>query len=297
MKNNVLTKFICVLAAACLSVSCGDKDAVTTGKTPVVKVYDTYLYYEDLGDLIPHGMNKADSAATVRSYVEVWAKQQLMIKKAEINLTGEMSDIQKKVEEYRDNLLIYRYKDEFIARNIDTVVTVAQAKSYYDGHLEDFRLPNTVVKAFTLKVQDNAKDQWDARKLLNYQNAADSAALLAFCKERAVSYDNFSNRWVSLAEACADLPEIVADKNDALKTRGILTFKETDGVYMLKILDCIPTGGQMPFDMARTRISRIVVNARKTKLITDLESSIYSKALSEGSLEYFDLSNPSNIKK
>ena len=25
------------------------------GKTPLAKVYDSYLYYEDLGDLVPKG--------------------------------------------------------------------------------------------------------------------------------------------------------------------------------------------------------------------------------------------------
>jgi hypothetical protein len=41
----------------------------------------------------------------------------------------------------------------------------------------------------------------------------------------------------------------------------------------------------MPFDNAREMIDKIIINTRKNQLINDLETNIYNKAKTDGSLE------------
>lgn len=274
------------LLAVFLLVSCQQKDE-NAGKTPLIKVYDTYLYYEDLGELVPPGSSPEDSAYKVKSYIEIWARQQLMIKKAEINLSSEQKDVQKQLDEYRNNLLIYRYKDEFIAANLDTVVTLEQTKEYYDTHPDDFVLNNTIVKAISVQIGQTQDDYIKTvKKLLDYRNEEDSIALYDFCKQKFIKIDNFEYKWVTIPEVVKNLPEMVSEKADFIKTNGILNIKNDEFVYMLKIKSNIQAGGTMPFEMAKNQISRILINKRKTKLIIDLEQNIYDNAIESGNLEY-----------
>lgn len=295
MKNFVI-KNICTFAMPALIssalFSCSQPENFQ-GKTPLAKVYDSYLYYEDLGDLVPKGSSAQDSAAKVKSYIDVWAKQQLMIKKAEINLSPEQKDVQKQLDEYRNNLLIYKYNDAYIAQNLDTSVTKAQTKEYYDTHQDDMILNSAVVKAIFVQIPDNQDIIKTTKKLLEYRNDEDSLALTDFCKTKAVKTENFNFKWVTLTQACKFMPEMISEKNDILKTHGIITAKGDDFVYLLKIKDFIPAGGITPYDLEEKTISRILINKRKTKLITDLETNIFTDAVSRGNLEFF---NPQTTK-
>ena len=279
--------FFSAVAASSLLMSCSATDN-KNNKTPLVRVYDSYLYYEDLGDLVPKGASKADSAKIVSSYINVWARQQLMIKKAELYLSPEQKDVEKRLEEYRNNLLTYKYKDEFIAQNLDTVVTEEQALEYYNSHPDDFKLNNTIVQAIFVQVSLNNDDYVRTiRKLLDFHNESDSLELLEFCKLKATRFDNFESRWITLAEAARNLPEQISEKNDMVKSHGVIKLSDSEFVYLLKIRNSIPTGGVMPFEMAKYTISRTLTNKRTTKLITELEQNIYDNAVNSGNLEYF----------
>ncbi|MBQ2099329.1 MAG: hypothetical protein II480_14205, partial [Bacteroidales bacterium] len=108
MTNCKIRQILAALLLAIMTTACGNED-IHNGKTPIARVFDSYLYYEDLGDLVPKGASPEDSTSLVLQYTNVWVKQQLMIKKAELNLTPEQMDVQKQLDEYRGNLLIYKY--------------------------------------------------------------------------------------------------------------------------------------------------------------------------------------------
>lgn len=284
-----MTKYISIIIGAvlmALSTSCGDAD-IHNGKTPICKVYDKYLYYEDLGELVPKGTDAIDSAFKVKQYVHVWARQQLMIKKAELYLTDEQKDVEQQIEDYRNNLLIYRYKDDFINQNLDTVVTPAQVSEYYLAHPDDFILNTPALKVIFVQMLEASDAVPEARKLLNFHSEKDSLALTELCKSSALKFDIFDDQWVSLTQACKDFPEAVTDKNEALRNNGIIYINDGEYVYMLKIRNHIPAGSVMPLEMAESSISRILINKRKSKLINELEQNILDNALSSKNLEYF----------
>ncbi len=287
MRNKM--RRILTMAAAVMAVmmqACTSAD-IHNGKTPVAKVYDTYLYYEDLGDLVPKGTDPIDSALKVKQYVHVWARQQLMIKVAELYLDPAEKDVERQLEEYRNNLLIYRYKDQYINKNLDTAVTAAQSQEYYDSHPDDFKLNSPAVKAIYVQLPAISDYDGEIRKLLDFRSEKDSLMLLELCRQHAAKFDNFDNRWVSLQEAARNMPDPLSEKNDVLRTNGTVLTNNGEYIYMLKVRDHIAAGGQMPFDMAGNNIYQIIINKRKTKLINDFEQHILDDALSSKNLEYF----------
>ena len=229
MTTHTIHLIAAALLLAITAVSCGDED-IHGGKTPIARVYDSYLYYEDLGDLVPKGMSPDDSAHLVKQYSQVWAKQQLMIKKAELNLTPEQMDVQKQLDEYRNNLLTYKYKDAFVKANLDTVVTQEQIVEYYHSHPEDFILNTPAVRCIFMQVLDAPEDVYNAQRLLNFHSEKDSLALLEFSRDKATKFENFNNRWETLAQASRQMPTAVSEKDIALKVHGIIRVSE--GTYI-----------------------------------------------------------------
>lgn len=287
MNNNMrrIMMMAAVMAAMILQ-ACSNAD-VHNGKTPVAKVYDTYLYYEDLGELVPKGTDPIDSALKVKQYIHVWARQQLMIKVAELYLDPAEKDVERQLQEYRNNLLIYRYKDQYINKNLDTAVTDAQKKDYYEGHPDDFRLNSPAIKAIYVQLPAVSDNDTEIRKLLDFRSEKDSLLLIDLCRQHAVKFDNFDNRWVTLQEAGRNMPDPISEKNDVIKINGTIVVNNGEYIYMLKIRDHIQAGGEMPLNMAENSIYQIIINKRKTKLINDFEQLILDDALSNKNLEFF----------
>ncbi|MBR4326003.1 MAG: peptidyl-prolyl cis-trans isomerase [Bacteroidales bacterium] len=279
----------CMIAALILSltvIACGDDD-IHGGKTPIARVFDTYLYYEDLGDLVPKGASRTDSANLVQQYVHVWAKQQLMIKKAELNLSAEQMNVQKQLEEYRSNLLIYKFKDAFVKENLDTVVTQEQISEYYAQNPDNFILNTPAVRCIFVQILDTPEDVYNVQRLLNFYSEKDSLALLELCQEKAAKFEDLGNHWETLVQASKLMPTAISEKDYALKAHGIIRQNEGSYVYLLKIRDFMPVGDVMPFEMAEPSISMILLNKRKSAIINKLEQSIFDNALRNKNLEYY----------
>ena len=58
----------------------------------LARVNDSYLYEEDIKNLVPPETGKEDSIAIVKSYIDRWASQKLMYAAAEVNLSKEKEE-------------------------------------------------------------------------------------------------------------------------------------------------------------------------------------------------------------
>ncbi len=68
----------------------------------IARVNDSYLFKDEIKDLVPPGTSKEDIIVIVRSFIDRWASQKMMMNAEEINLSSE------KQAEY--NELIRQYK-------------------------------------------------------------------------------------------------------------------------------------------------------------------------------------------
>jgi hypothetical protein len=293
MTNIKIQHIIALLLTTLMTVACGNED-IHHGKTPIARVFDSYLYYEDLGDLVPKGASPNDSTLLVQQYINVWVKQQLMIKKAELNLKPEEMDVQKQLDEYRNNLLIYKYKDAFVKENLDTVVTQEQMEEYYHNTPDNFMLNTPAVRCIFVQILDTPEDVYNVQRLLNFHSEKDSLALLDFCHEKAAKFETFDNHWTTLAQASNLMPTAVSEKDFALKAHGVIRINEGAYVYLLKIRDFMPAGDVMPYEMAEPSISMILLNRRKTEIINRLEKSIFDNAERNKNIEYYSSEKQQN---
>jgi hypothetical protein len=283
LKNKIHT----ALAVLLLLAGCAEVDDFN-GKTPIAKVYDDYLFFEDLGEFAPKNNADGDSLKKIQNFIDLWAKQLLMVKKAELNLDEEQKNVQKQLDEYRNRLLIYKYQEKFIESRRDClVVDGAEIMEYYKNNSNSFKLNSPLVKAVFVLVPNEQVVIRTAKKLLDYRNEEDSLSFLLFASEKALKSGDYGGQWITLGQLCKDLPFVISERNDALKTRGIISDDgDDDDVWLVKIRDYLPVGTDMPFETAESTIEQIIFNKKKTNLLGELESSIFQKAQGDKTFTY-----------
>ena len=126
MKSHHIFLFsILLIFTACRGLSSDDK--------LLVALYDKELYFSEISKALPN--EQSDSAVFVQSYIDSWIKKQLLVAQAEMNLTDALKDVESRINDYRNSLLIYAYQQELIKQNFDTVVSKEELQNYYDENI------------------------------------------------------------------------------------------------------------------------------------------------------------------
>ena len=125
MRNVILI----IIFLSSLIFSC--KNSGKKNMTPVARVNHKYLYLSDLHGIVPVNTPTKDSISIMKDYIEKWIKRQVIIDKAELNLTNEQKDVDELIENYRAALLIYKYQQEYLKQRIDTNLTDDEIEKYY----------------------------------------------------------------------------------------------------------------------------------------------------------------------
>ena len=100
-------------------------------KKPLARVNQTYLYLEDILDLLGPNMTPADSALIIQNQVNRWATQQLLIDQAKINLSLNLqTDLEELIQQYRIDLYTEFYKGKIVTAQLDSVVGLEEMQEY-----------------------------------------------------------------------------------------------------------------------------------------------------------------------
>jgi hypothetical protein len=261
-----------------------------TGKDdrPVAKVGDKYLYFSELSDIFPKGCSRDDSAALAKLYIDNWIKTRLMLKRAELNLSGEQLDISEEIETYRTSLLIYKYEDHLLQEKLDTTVHESEIQSYYDANITNFSSDEYVVRAIYIKLPANAPNQWRVRQWYMSDAEKDIQSLTDYCRSYADGFNFFDNEWVAWAEVVRELPQKDAATKQLAQYNRI---EQQDGEfnYYVRIREKRAPGDTAPLVFVRNKVKSIIINKRKLKFVSELEKNIYNDALAKKQFEIYPI--------
>ena len=262
---------IIVVLASCI------KSPEKSTEKPLARVYDKYLYPEDLQGVVPVGISSTDSASVVKDFIEKWIRNELLLNKAEINLTDAEKDVQAQIENYRSSLLIYAYQQSFLRQELDTVVGAQEIENYYKENQPNFILGEPLMKGLFIKLPAKAPEIYKLRQWYRSDDPEKIKLLEGYCFKYAAIYDHFNEGWVNLNEVLRMIPSGDTYKN-TLDYRKYLEIKDNEYYYFLNIKEIAPEGTVTPFDLVRNDIHYIILNKRKVQLINELDVSIYSDA-------------------
>ncbi len=270
-------KYLLLIIIVVSFASCRKAPEKKPGKL-LAKVNDKFLYSDDLKGVIPAEISDSDSAALSRDFIEKWIRNELLLNKAEMNLSDEEKDVEQQINNYRSSLLIYAYQQRYLGQNLDTVVTDKEIEDYFKANQSNFMLGDPLMKGFFIKVPASAPDISKLRQWYRSDDKETMNKLEGYCFAHATVYDHFNDGWVNQNEVLRMIPGNEESFRSTLGYRNYLEVKDNNFYYFLYVKETAAEGSVSPFELIRDDIHYIILNKRKVKLIDELERNIYSDA-------------------
>ena len=253
----------------------------------VARVNNKYLYRSELQGIITPGINAADSAVIIKRYIENWVRQQVYLAEAEKNLTADYADFHRKIENYRNSLIIFTYENHYIKANLDTVITPELMAEYYEKHQDEFKLRDHIVQVKFVKLPLDAPDINTVRRLIRSDSEQDLIALEDYCINHAASYFLDSDSWFIFSDILRDMPINPLNTESFLRNNSFLERTDDFYRYFLYIIDYRLEGSASPIVFQSDNIKAIILNHRKQQLINEFRHELFKNAVSNGSFEIY----------
>jgi len=256
-------------------------------KLPIARVNDTYLYFEDIKELVTQAISKEDSLLIVNNYINRWATQQLLIDQSIINLPQErQDDFDELVNDYKEDLYTEAYKSSIVSRQLDSTITQSQLQSFYESNKENFKLNGELLKVRYIHVDENFSNLSRVKEKLNRFNDEDKSSL----NDLSIQFKSFNfndSIWVKKEALFEALPVLQSNSSQVLKKSNFKQLQDSLGVYLVKIGDILMTNDIAPLIYVEPTIKQIILNKRKLELIKNLERDITKDAIKNKKFEIY----------
>ena len=157
---------------------------------PIARVNDSYLYNEDIIDLISENTTKDDSTLIVNNFINRWATKQLLIDQSMINLSQEKQDFfNEMVSQYKTDLYTEAYKSSIILKQLDTVILRKEYEDYYNLNKRNFKLNDELLKVRYIQVDNFFLDIKALEKKIKRYDSIDKKDLI-----NSLNHLNFINK-------------------------------------------------------------------------------------------------------
>ncbi len=282
MNKTVALILTIILLAGCVNKKNSPK------RIPVAQVGKDILYYDDIPAAILEGINKTDSASVVQNYINKWAKRELLLQKAEENLSPELkADIVKQLDETRANLVIYQYQRQMMSEKMDTVLAESELENYYAANEKSFILNTNIVKALFIKLPIETPNLAKIKVLARSNDQKDLQQLESSCYQFAEKFDDFNEEWVSMDKLTVELHQDIENEENFLKRNTFFETSDSSSVYLVSIRDYRLISSVAPYEYVKDDIKRVIWNARRLEFLKSLENGIYNDALKENSFKIY----------
>jgi hypothetical protein len=105
----------------------------------LASVGDEELYQSDLNYLFAKNRySYDDSVELVRVYVQQWVEEQIFVMKAAESDKIDHETIDQRVENFRNDLIIYELENTLLEERLDTNVTEEEIRAYYKSNEKEF---------------------------------------------------------------------------------------------------------------------------------------------------------------
>lgn len=281
--NRIVVLFLLII----LTAGCGNHKKAA-GRIAVARAGDAFLYLDQIPFLSRQGLSESDSTIMIQSYINKWAKREFLFQKAEENISAEFRDeIDRQLEETRDNLVIYQYQRQLMLERMDTVVADAELENYYTEKMQSFVLSSNIIKALFLKLPVETPDLPKIRLLAHSNEQADLQQLESICYQFAEKFDDFDEKWVPFDRLSVELPEDIGNEESFLRRTKFYEASDSVYIYLISLRDYRLRSTIAPYEYVNDDIKRIIWNSRRIEFIQNLENGIYNDALKENNFVMF----------
>ncbi len=281
----MMPKLTLYLALLTVVLSCSEQD--DKGKL-LAKVYDKELYEIDLDYLFRDvQLSYEDSVEKVEQYRDQWIEEQILVHSAENSQRTDMDAVDKKVEHYKNDLLIHRLESTLIEDRLDTLISKEEIREYYKENHQDFQLNDYLVKVLYLKVPFDAPDVDKVAGWYRLRGDSDIEDLELYAKIYATNYYYDEEGWIYFDDLLKEIPLQDIKKDRFIINRSKIRFEEGGHYFFLNIIDYKLKNTLSPLGFERQNIKERILNMRVKTLREEIRNEILQKAHNEGNVEIY----------
>jgi len=264
-----------------ISFSCNN---VNTEKI-LAEVNDEILYYDDVIYNIPISIE--DTNLFIEKYIDKWIKEKVLLNQALINLDNNSKDIDDKVLNYKNSLLIYKYQQELINQNFDTTVLLEDIVSYYNEHINEFKLNQDIFKGRFIIIDKDAPNIKDLFSMFKSNNDDEIDDLISYCMLYALEYYINDTAWNYFNSVQQKVPNDIYPKNIFSSKRKYDVIEDETYLYLLFLKDFKIKGTTSPFSVEKEKIKSLLINNNKINYLDMVEEDLVNNGKSLNKIKIY----------
>lgn len=254
---------------------------------PIAKVGVHVLTLEELQKNVPDYLDETDSTLWADDYIKKWIQRELLLLKAEENLGQDMKDVKEELEEYRNSLIVFRYKNELMKEKMDTTVKEADVQDYFSKNKESFILNRNIVKAIYIKIPLVVSSPENIKELCASNDPDKQARLNEYCMTYAKAYDRFNDQWVAADLVLTNTPVETTNQQSILERNRFIESSDMNYYYIVFIRDYRLSGQVSPVEYVYNDIRNLILSKQKIQFLKQIEKDIYKEGLDSKKVKLF----------
>ena len=255
---------------------------------PIARVFDKYLYEDDVEGLVADDKSPEDSILMIKSYIDNWVREELILAQAQYNLPEEQeAEIDNEVNEYRSSRIVYAYERELIRQKLDTLISEDEIQVYYDANKKNFELKDYIVRGNYVKLEKNVPKKDQAISWFIDGGEELFAELKDYCFQYASTFILDTAQWIYFKELRKQSGIEALNIEYFLKENQQLQFEDEYYLHLLRIDEYLMKDSISPLALEKENIRNILLNQRKLDLVKTMHNQIYKNALKKEKFEIF----------
>ena len=260
---------------------------VPKNSEPIARIDQDYLYIEDIESLIDDEDESFDSILKVNNFINEWATNKILRSGAKLNLSdNKLSEISLMVYDYETELLSNSYLEALVNSTIKLETDSVQLDSLYDKNFELFKLNEDLIRYAYIYLPNTNPDISQIRGKFRRYKEKDKY-LLDSISYQFIDFSFNDSIWYKRSDLVKALPIINDYRYNSLKKYKFFQFKDSLGLYLIKITSLLTKGDYAPKEYVSPTLEYMILNKRKISMINEIKNEILENAIKTNKLEIY----------
>ncbi|MFO7864917.1 MAG: hypothetical protein R6U85_13035 [Salinivirgaceae bacterium] len=271
--------FLIFLLSILILQACSDEYG---DESAIVSYQGKSLYVSDIAKSFPTDISPEDSLVLLKKMVDNWLVRQLIYDKAQKHDIYDEKEIERRVDNFRKDLVIHQYKGQLLNEKIDTVVSMNEIQEYYEKHNTEFRLKSNVLRYHFVKLPKSVPEGYKVGRWMNDPDNDRLIDIQEFSYQNARYYE-FEDLWVDVEKLNDFLPKSIDNQTQFLQRR---VHQQYDSlyVYYVRVNEYYLKGDIAPMNYIADKIRQIIIGKRRLEFMTKLENDLRREALNSNKI-------------
>ena len=254
----------------------------------IARVGSVYLYRTDLEKELDLFINKDDSILNTRNFIDQWARNQIILEQAKINLNlEEIESLDALIDQYKIDLYSNTYKQTVLNKSIDTIISVQELDSFLIQNQSIFKLNSPLYQVRYIQLPHDNVDVNEIKRSFQRFNTEDVYFLdsLSFQFTNHILVDSV---WINKSNLLSEISFLNQENlNKYIKKSQFFEIEDSLGVYLFFVKNHLMKGDIPPNEVLSPTIKNIILNQRKLKFNKQFEKDILHDAIKSKTYEIY----------